>query len=117
MKIPEARYICEKQWDKEFEMAEYNETSYQLQADHTTWEKMLAFATSLANNPDEWYRHLWTSIDGEDGSMYLVNGTALVNRIDFWFSKKPWGIPGEKEINDKTYITVAWEDQEDCNKE
>lgn len=121
MNIPEERYICEDVWNDEFELAMYDEKNevHQLQADHTTWEKMIDFSSRLSMDyglgRKDWYRFLWTSIDGEDGSIYLNNGTRFVNRIDFWLSKKPWGINDNKSINDATRIIVAWDDQEDCN--
>ncbi len=120
LKIPKDRYICKNQWNKEFELAPYSDTSDQLQADHTSWDKMLKFSRKLATNyglpKENWYRFLWTSFDGDNGTMYLKNGTVFVNHLVFWFSKKPWGINNNKQINDLTIIEIAWEDQEDCHK-
>ena len=120
LNIPKYRYICEDEWDKEFNLAPYSETSDQLQADNTSWDKMLEFSRNLAVNyglsKDDWYRFLWTSFDSDDGTIYLVNGTRYINRIDFWFSQKPWGQDNNKQINDLTMIEVAWEDQQDCKE-
>ena len=121
LKIPKYRYICEDTWDKEFKLAHYSDISDQLQADSTSWNEMLDFSRKLAIDygltEDDWYRFLWTSFDGDDGTTYLVNGTRYANRLDFWFSQKPWGIDNNKQINDLTMIEVAWEDQDDCDKE
>ena len=116
--IPEYRYICEDQWDEEFILAPYSNTSDQLQADHTTREDMLDFSRGLAKDYglpiEDWYRFLWTSFDGDDGTLYLTNGLKYVNRLDYWFSKNPWGIDNNKQINNQIIIDVAWEDQQDC---
>jgi len=112
--IPEPRNILESTFNKEFTLACYDPENddQKLQADSTSWDKMIAFATSLADDPDHWYRHLWTSTDeGESGTFILNNGTRFVNRMDYWFTNEPWGC-GDKEIDDQTFITVAWEDQE-----
>ncbi len=120
LNIPEYRYICEDEWDKEFGLYYYSDTSDQLQADNTSWDKMLEFSRNLALEygltEDDWYRFLWTSFDGDDGTIYLVNGTRYIGRIDFWFSQKPWGQDNNKPINDLTMIEVAWEDQQDCKE-
>lgn len=119
-KIPEYRYICENKFDEEFGIYPYSETSDQLDANHTTWDKMLNFSRKIAVEyglqEEDWYRFLWTSFDGDSGTIYLRNGTVFINRLDFWFSKKPWGIDSNKEINDQTMIEVAWEGQEDCEE-
>ena len=118
IKVPKDRYICESKFDEEFDLVMYNEENdqYGLQADSTSWDKMIAFSTALADKPEDWYRHLWTSFDGDNGTLYLVNGTRYVDRMDFFFTKQPWGIDNNKPVNDATMIEVAWEDQDDCEE-
>jgi len=108
------RYLSEDRYEEEYDSVMYNEEEehFQLQADSTSWEEMKAFAETLAENPRHWYRHVWTSIDGDDGTMYLNNGVRVVNRMDYWFSRNPWGC-GIKKIDDETFIQVAWEGQND----
>lgn len=114
--MPNYRYMCEDTWEDEFNQVSYSKTSESLQADSSSYQEMIAFAKTLASEPEYWYRHLWTSFDGDDGTMYLRNGTVFVNRLDYWFTKKPWGLDQSKNFNNKIMIEVAFEDQSDCNK-
>ena len=111
MKTHEYSYISEDEFNARFEIEPYNSTSDSLQADHNSWDTMVRFTRRLAIlyslTEDDWYRFLWTSFEGDDGIIYLTNGTRFVNRLDFWFSKKPWGI-GDKKIDDKIHIEVTW---------
>ena len=103
--------ICEDEFNVRFDIEPYSSTSDSLQATYRSWEAMLSFTRKLAISygltEADWYRFLWTSFEGDDGIIYLTNGTRFVNRLDFWFSKKPWGI-GDKKIDDKIHIEVTW---------
>ena len=120
--VPKYRYLCGNEFNKEYELVEYNPEKEQWGLDVCTanWQEMLDFTRKLAINygltEDDWYRFLWTAFDGDDGTLYLRNGTVFVNRFSFNFTKKPWGIDNNKKINDLTMIEVAWENQDDCGK-
>ena len=118
IEVPESRYICENVFDEEFDpvMDNDGEEHFYMEAYHGMWDKMVAYATALADKPEDWYRHLWTRIDGDDGTDYLVNGTRFVNRDSFYFTRKPWGIDNNKRVNDLSHIEVAWSGQEDCEE-
>jgi hypothetical protein len=49
--------------------------------------------------------HVWTEIDGDNGC-YIVNGYALVNRIQYYVTERPW-VDGED-----VSITIC--EYEDC---
>lgn len=36
-------------------------------------------------------KHLWTVVEGDDDSLYALNGVHLVNRIGYLVTEEPWG--------------------------
>ena len=36
------------------------------------------------------YHNVWTLVDGDNGSTYIVNGRAVVNRIGYFITPVPW---------------------------
>jgi hypothetical protein len=53
-------------------------------------------------------RKVWTLVDGDDGNLYIVDGYHLVNRINYFITKKPLEGDGFMEV--PYYI---FEEQED----
>jgi hypothetical protein len=36
------------------------------------------------------YHNVWTLVDGDNGSTYIINGRAIVNRIGYFITPLPW---------------------------
>jgi hypothetical protein len=43
-------------------------------------------------------RCVWTLVDGDDGNLYIVDGYHLVNRINYFITKKPLEGDGFMEV-------------------
>ncbi len=110
MKILKEINLTEDQFDEKFDIVTYNEEDEEdgLQADCTTREEAIAFATALAKDSSQWYRHIWTTIDGDEDDIYLLNGMVRFDRISYYFTKQPWGEDVSQAENEETMITVDW---------
>jgi len=58
--------------------------------------------------------HLWTLVDGDDGSMWLIPGNHVVNWVGYVLTEVPW---------ETAYLEVLWLDptgercsEDDCNE-
>lgn len=51
--------------------------------------------------------HLWTCVDGDDGSIFVLNGWHLVNRFAFMVTEVPWRRVGPDGLTD---IVVQFDD-------
>jgi hypothetical protein len=83
-----------------------------LQADYAdgSYEEMVKTAKVIAGGKgNDWYRYVWTTVDTDNG-LYLIAGVKTANRMDWYFSEKPWGI-GIKEADDRIFLAVTWEEQ------
>lgn len=106
-------HISEKEWNEQYKPVFFDEENdeYGLSCSWPETSTMIEFATKLADKPEDWYRHVWTSVDGDDGGIYMYNGPRHVNRISWFFTSKPWGddVPAdENSVN----IEVLDEEQE-----
>jgi len=79
-------------WEKELEAWE---ARYQPIKNHITGEDDDKFETYgeeldyVRSVVDTEPRRVWTLVDGEDGNLYIVDGYHLVNRLNYFITKKP----------------------------
>jgi hypothetical protein len=80
------------EWEKELEAWE---AKYQPIKNHITDENDDKFETYgeelnyVRSIVDTEPRRVWTLVDGEDGNLYIVDGYHLVNRLNYFITKKP----------------------------
>jgi hypothetical protein len=88
-------------WEKELEAWE---AKYQPIKNHITGEdddkfetygEELDYVRSVADTEP---RRVWTLVDGEDGNLYIVDGYHLVNRLNYFITKKPLEGDGYLEV-------------------
>ena len=61
------------------------------------------------NYSDEQYsRHIWTMVDGDNDSVVLINGFHFVNRLGYVLCQIPWGYDNSQETNKNIYIEATW---------
>jgi hypothetical protein len=80
-------------WEKELEDWE---EKYELlpnpNSDNAMWEdpKFETYGEDLDFVRAQDDRHIWTLVEGDDGNLYITNGYHLVNRINYFITKKPF---------------------------
>jgi hypothetical protein len=94
--------ISEDDWFKEYQPIEEEDGLYKT-FDKSSFSDLEKLAKSFSNTT-EWMKHVWTSVDGDDGDIYITNGLTYVNQINFYVTKKPW--------KDTALISVLLEDIE-----
>jgi len=77
-------------WVKEYEPIQENGEEKTIMASTNTYAEMVEYAKSIADNPEEWKQHVWTSVDGDNGDIFIQNSVLIVNNIEWYFTKKPW---------------------------
>ena len=89
------------EWEKELEAWE---AKYQPIKNHITGEDDDKFETYgeeldyVRSVVDTEPRRVWTLVDGEDGNLYIVDGYHLVNRLNYFITKKPLEGDGYLEV-------------------
>ena len=61
---------------------------------------------NLKYSDEQYSRHIWTMVDGDNDSVVLINGFHFANRLGYVFCRKPWGYGtnDDKEL----YIEATW---------
>jgi len=82
------RTLSEDTWAKEYIPVMENGSEKMIEASSSTYSQMEEFAKKRFG--DNWKLHVWTTVDADDGAIFLVNGILFVNRIAWYFTKKPF---------------------------
>lgn len=87
--------LTEKQFDKFFDPSA-NSNRYLI--DSLSEAKDKANEIIKNNNLDtKTYQHIWTVVEGESGSLCILNGYHICNRIGHIVCKTPWGDGTDKD--------------------
>jgi hypothetical protein len=87
-----------------YTMEEFDETFKPIDDQHDqTWQfesKNEATKEAEKLSKEHPYRHIWTVVDGDDGSLVAINGYHLCNRLFYIVCETPWGegLPSDKDI-------------------
>ena len=79
--------LTEDEFDTQFKPVENIEQGQGIYQFNAYDAKDKAFLQYMAIN---YPAHIWTRIDGDDGSIYNINGWHIVNRIDYIITEVPW---------------------------
>ena len=71
-----------------------------------TYGEELDYVLSIANTEPA---RVWTLVDGDDGNLYITSGYHLVNRLNYFITKKPC----EWEYEETPYYIFEEEDEEE----
>ncbi len=81
--------ITEQKWDELFVAVYDGDELVEFEATDPDFPAAKAFAEELAEKPEDWEKHFWTTAD--DGEFWrMSNGFWRADRMKFCFSKKPW---------------------------
>ena len=78
--------LTDEQWTETFNpLFTEDEGEFKIMACNINIEKAKEIAQKI--DKENWENHIWTTIDGDDGNIYLVSGMHFVNNIDWYFTK------------------------------
>jgi len=101
--VLDAKYQPEKNQFSEKQQGEFVEDKFE------TYGEELNYVLSIANTEPA---RVWTLVDGDDGNLYIASGYHLVNRVNYFITKKPCELEFEEY---PYYIFEEEEEEEDEN--
>jgi len=88
--------LTEKQFDEQFTLVEnhLDDNASWGGAMFETYGEELDYVRMKAERSN----NVWTIIEGDDDSMFIVNGIHFVNRIGYLITREEWTVETEVEI-------------------